>query len=176
MAIVDWLTSISIDWNNFWNTLLATVAGAVIALVFSMWLTRRERPRPIWRLEDVTGHFQEVVEGYAGSLARVVNIGNGDAHNVRITIDGAPPYQAPKTIPLVHPGESAPAGFCFAVTGEYFPDEEDKREPVWPDNARVTVEWQQPPSFRKTKRQVLSVGPLPQDWDSQKRWPADGWL
>lgn len=166
------------DWNDFGNTLVATLAGALIATGFSMWLTRRERPLPLWRLEDVSGKFGSVTDNYAYSQARVINIGNGDAHNVRVTLKGTDPYEAPKTTHIVRPGESVPAHFCFGLTGdlEHYddpPEEIDTRVPIWPVNAHVLIEWQQPPSLRRVKRRKLAIGPLPSDWDSEKLWPKD---
>lgn len=178
MRILKSLEVFVFDWNDFGNTLVATLAGAIIATVFSMWLTRRERPRPMWRLEDVSGKFGLVTDNYAYSQARVINIGNGDAYNVRVTIKGADPYEAPTTTHIVRPGDSVPAHFCFGLLGEVehsYPPEgmTDNRVPVWPANAHVLVEWQQPPSLRRVKQRKFTIGPLPIDWNGEKLWPKD---
>lgn len=168
----------AIDWGAFWNTFLATVFGAAIALGSSMWLTRRERPRPMWRLEDVTGNFSELVDDYAKSDARIVNIGNGDAHNVLVSIKGADPFEPPKTVHLLHPGESVPAAFCFNITGhvEQLDSEkfEDHRVPSpWPEDAYVLVQWQQAPNLNTIQSKEIKIGALPEGWNARGLWPSD---
>lgn len=150
------------DLNGFLTTLLATLIGAGVAAVVTLWLNRRERPRPVWRVETVAGWEWRVErDGTTILVAQTTNIGDGNAYNVLLEILGAQ-QNGPARADVVEPGESVNAEFYVPAGGELRLDEEtgamiDNRTLVWPQGMKLRAEWQQPPNRHQRRHAKFAL-------------------
>lgn len=155
------------DLDGFLTTLLATLIGAGVAAVVTLWLNRRERPRPVWRVEAEAGRDWHVRDGKVIFVASMTNIGDGMAYNVTIEMQGARQNGPPVREAVIEPGESLKIGFYVPASGEmrfdvHTGEYTDERAVEWPATAKLSAEWQQPPRRHRQRRATFALtSPLP---------------
>lgn len=159
--IADALTGF--DADNFISTLLATLVGAGIAAWVSFWLTNRERPQPMWKVESQAhGHLND--DTFTVKVT-ATNIGDGAAYHPRITVSGTGIVGKRRGVePAVETGGQVFAWCGAPGSGRVYTDPEtldisDSREVHWPSDASVLVEWHQPPRRNKVRHQRLKIAP-----------------
>lgn len=153
------------DWNSFAATLLATLIGAGVAAGVSFSLAARERPRPMWRVERLNLDRWDIHAGKVSIPVRVVNIGNGTAHNVRLSIVRDGEVHEGSTSALAEPGSTTSTYVAAPAAGElrfdpYSDEMVDTRTSEWPKSGvRLKIEWQQPPRLRRVRSTVVQLEP-----------------
>ncbi|WP_404475146.1 hypothetical protein [Microbacterium aerolatum] len=158
-AVTGW------DTNSFASTLLATLIGAAAAAGMSWWLTARDRPKPVWRVE--TGRLPREPRGGAATVkVTATNIGDGTAYGARLILQGTT-RDASDSVAVVEPGSEITAWIHFPMTGKLDWDPQsdastDTRESTWDDATTARVEWLQPPRRHHVrKHRAIVPKPLP---------------
>jgi hypothetical protein len=156
--IADALNGFDVD--GFVATLLATLIGAGVAAWVSFWLTERERPQAMWTVDAKASDGQNST--FTVQVV-VTNIGDGAAYHPRITVSGTGIEGSRYGVEAVlEPGERVEAWCGVPGAGALRTNPEtlqvvDDREVWWPSDAKVLVEWHQPPRRKCTKHQRMKI-------------------
>jgi hypothetical protein len=152
------------DGDTFWATLLATILGAVVAALIGLYVARRDKPQPYFRVDaaqPTNAWSGEEGAGTVGVVVTVANIGDGSAYDFQMTVPGDQPEASTVRASKLEPGGTLDAVVHVPVSGEDLYDVEngrytDYRKAHWRRTIAL-VSWQVPPQRGRIQRSQLAV-------------------